>query len=116
MKSTLFVMSMLLGGAVAVSCSTAHAAPWNKDCVTFWGGKIAPEERTPENCPNGHSHWDAATPGSGSGSLYARPTSTTAPNYNSPALITTNSGNYLVVPNHSGGPYPAAVLRVSQGK
>ena len=116
MKSTLFIASMILGGAVAVSCSTAQAAPWNADCVTFWGGKIALEDRTPENCPTGHSHWDAAVKGSGSGSNYAGTNTSTAPNYNSSAMITTNNGNYIVVPNQLGGAYPRAIVQVSRGK
>jgi hypothetical protein len=116
MKSTLFIASMLLGGAIAVSCSTAQAAPWNADCVTFWGGKIPVEERTPENCPTGHSHWDAAIKGSGTASNYTQANGSTAPNYNSSAMITTNNGNYIVVPNQLGGSYPRAVIQVSRGK
>jgi hypothetical protein len=116
MRSTLFIASMLLGGAIAVSCSTAQAAPWNADCVTFWGGKIPVEERTPENCPTGHSHWDAAIPGSGTASNYVQANTGTQPNYNSSAMITTNNGNYIVVPNQLGGSYPRAVIQVSRGK
>lgn len=101
--------------ALAVISSTAQAAPWNKDCVTFWGGKIAVEDRTPENCPTNHSHWDAAVPGSGTASNYVSQ-GNTAPNYNTQAMITTNSGNYIVVPNQLGGAYPRAVIQVSRGK
>ena len=103
--------------ALALASSTAQAAPWNADCVTFWGGKIAVEDRTLDNCPTGHSHWDAAVSGSGtSGSGTAFPNTNNSLNPSRPTTIVTNSGNYLIVPNHSGGAYPAAVLRVSQGK
>jgi hypothetical protein len=31
---------------------------WQRDCVTWWGGDIAKESRTKENCPSGKNHWD----------------------------------------------------------
>lgn len=41
----------------------AQAAPWNADCVTWYGGDIPKEERTKENCPTGRNHWDTSSPG-----------------------------------------------------
>ena len=47
---------------------------------------------------------------SGSGCGSAMPSAANYSNYNTGATIVTNSTTYVVVPNASGGPYPAAVL------
>ena len=116
MRSTLFIVSMILGGAIAFAISApAHSAPWNADCVTFWGGKIPQDKRTPENCPSGRSHWDREeASGLGTGSRMPAPIAGGYnPNPTLPTTVITNSGTVLIVPNYSGGVYPAAVLNVS---
>lgn len=50
---------------------------------------------------NGYTDYRGSTPYSGP--------------YNQAAVITTNSGNYVIVPRASGGSYPSAVIR-SGGK
>lgn len=42
---------------------------------------------------------------------YSIPRTSTVSNFNQGAVIVTSSGNYVVVPNASGGAYPAAIIR-----
>jgi hypothetical protein len=105
MKSTLLILSLILGGCLAVAMSSAHAdTPWARDCVTWYGGSIDFEERTKENCPNGRSHWD----GDIQLSPNARPNS-------QPYSVLLPSGNYLVIPNTTTGRVQA-VIQTSRGK
>ena len=55
MKKALIVLALV--------ATSAQAAPWNNDCVTWYGGDIPKEERTKENCPTGRNHWDTSSPG-----------------------------------------------------
>lgn len=99
----------------------AQAAPWNQDCVTWYGASIPVSERTRENCPNSVSHWDqtdttyrgeyrtsgdvVSVPG------YQRSSVNNTLNPSTPQTVVTNSGNYVVVPRYSGGSLPSAVIR-----
>ena len=82
------------------ACSTM----WTRDCVTWYGGSVAFEERTKENCPKGRSHWDndlQLAPD-------ARPSS-------QPYSVTLPSGQYVVIPNTTTGRVQA-VIQTSRGK
>lgn len=109
MRPMLLVLSLLL-------INPAHAAPWNADCVTFWGKAIPVAERTIENCPTGRSHWDKSN--DNSNGIYG--IRSTVPvvangslNPSLPTTVLTPSGGVLIVPNYSGGAYPAAIIQIS---
>jgi hypothetical protein len=59
--------------------------PWQRDCVTWWGGDIPRAERTQENCPNGRNHWDGSSPG-----IVSDATKTSS------GVIITNNSTYVV--------------------
>jgi hypothetical protein len=117
MRSTLFILSVILGGALAFATSARAETPWARDCVTFWGSSIPQEQRTAENCPSGHSHWDR-TPASGVAhygeSMTINTTGSLSLNPSTVTVINTPSGSQLIVPRSSGGIYPSAVIRTSK--
>ena len=88
-----------------LSLTATAETPWARDCVTFWGSSIPQSERTVDNCPRRHSHWDREQP---SGSGYIDPAA------NSKSLVTSQAagsmpysvilptGVYVVVPNGAG--------------
>jgi hypothetical protein len=91
---------------LALTSTLAQAeTPWARDCVNWYGGSIPQSERTVDNCPRGHSHWDREQP---SGSGYIDPSA------NSKSLVTSQAagsmpysvilptGVYVVVPNGAG--------------
>lgn len=109
-------MKFVVALTLAVASLTAQSAPWNKDCVTWWGGQIPPAERTQENCPNNHSHWDTPIQGSAVASNTGSAVDNRQPllNPSLPTTVITNSGSYVIVPNYSGGSLPRAIIRVSK--
>ena len=106
---------------LAVFPTLVHAAPWNQDCVTFWGKAIPIKERNQENCPTGHSHWDAIdttanTQTRDSGNIilnagYQQSISSNNLNPSTPTTVITNNGTYIIGPRYSGGNIPSAVIR-----
>ena len=93
------VWALAGAGAVLSGCSTT---PWQRDCVRWWGGDIAQEQRNQQNCALGSNHWDrsgTAPAGSGgSGSSITR--------------ISTPQGSYLV--NSQGS--TITVIQTSKGR
>ena len=104
---------------IAVICSTnVEAAPWNKDCVTFWGKPIPQDQRNSENCPTGRSHWDVQRH---SGQKHYGQTIVgtviNAPitNPSLPLSVITGTGTQLIVPRYSEpqNSLPAAIIPIT---
>ena len=96
MKSTLFIASMMLGGAVAVSCSPAQANErgfWDT-VICYGAGTCGATQLPPAN-----------------GYTYSNPNSL---NPTLPTTVLTGQGTVLIVPNYSGGALPRAIIPVSK--
>ncbi len=110
---------LLMISMMALMINTANATPWARDCVRWWGGAIPEQDRTAENCPNGYSHWDApktltngevGPQASGATEIYNQTYRTSGTVNSNVRSIVTNSGTYVIIPNHSSGGI-GAVLR-----
>lgn len=104
--------SLILSLILAFSAQAQAQTPWAKDCVTWWGGDIPQEERTPENCVYGTNHHDTNRRNQELQQRMAQALqrahdlgvlgqiNATGPSYSSvdtsPQVIITNGGNYVV--------------------
>ena len=97
MKSTLFIASMMLGGAIAVSCSPAHAREmsWLDRAICFGTGTCDVKGSAPTT-----------------GTAY--PSQQSVLNPNLPTTVQVGTGSVLIVPNYSGGALPRAIIPVSR--
>jgi hypothetical protein len=97
MRSTLFIASMILGGAIAVSCSPAYAKEqtWLDRAICFGNGTCGVQGSAPT-----------------AGTAY--PSQQSVLNPNLPTTVQVGSGSVLIVPNYSGGSLPRAIIPVSR--
>ena len=93
--------------ALCTSLSCHGATPWARDCVTFWGADIPPNERTQDNCPRGSNHWDQG-PKDGTLMSVASQGGNTLPQ-----TVLLPSGMYVVIRNATTGA-TQAILPVSR--
>jgi hypothetical protein len=111
MKSTLFILSIILGGSIAFATSArAEDAPvegfFNKMICAGNGTCYRDVEGTLRKaCSGGSCVMTAADRYRSSANGF---------NPSMPASITTNAGNILIVPNQNGGIYPSAVINTSR--
>ena len=96
MRSTLFIASIILGGAIAVSCSPAYAQQsWLDRVVCYGAGTCGATQLPPTNA---NTYSSTATP--------LNPTL--------PTTVQVGTGSVLIVPNSSGGALPRAIIPVSR--
>lgn len=117
MKTTLFILSMILGGVIALAVSgSAHAEQPGFDQETgqfvdarvegFWEKFVCVGAGTCYRDGQG----DLRKACSGGGCSSASRVTAGPRGFNQGAVIVTNSGNYVIVPNSTGGIYPSAII------
>jgi hypothetical protein len=96
MRSTLFIASIILGGAIAVSCLPAYAQQsWLDRAICFGNGTCGVQGSAPT-----------------AGTAY--PSQQSVLNPNLPTTVQVGSGSVLIVPNYSGSSLPRAIIPVSR--
>lgn len=100
MRATLFILSMILGGALAFATSAKanELGFWDRFICTGTGTcSVLEANRQGLPMPVGNAVYSQ-----GQGF-----------NPSSPTVVNTPSGSVLIVPNASGGIYPAAIIKTS---